>query len=72
MLTQVELISTNHEVQVYWLDYSSYDNVNIRPGRRVKIAEADPFWYINRVFTTLKSISDLPTRARVGTVIELN
>ena len=69
ILTQVELQSTDDERQVYWLNTETYPPLKI--GRGVKIKETPHFWKINRVFITLKE-EDLPAKAKVGTIVELN
>jgi hypothetical protein len=72
MFTQVELISTKREVRVYWLQHDKYNEQPIRAGRGVRILEETPYFCINRVFLTLKDRSDLPVKANVGTIVELN
>lgn len=72
MFTQVELVSTKEETAVYWLDHDQHATIPIRSGRGVRIAESDSYWRINRVFTTMRHLSDLPVKHRIGTIIELN
>jgi hypothetical protein len=72
MFTQVELISTNRELRVYWLQHEQDNHAPLRVGRGVRILEELPYFSINRVFTTLKNRKDLPVKANVGTIVELN
>ena len=72
MYTQVELISTDNDVSVYWLDNDLDTQPKLRAGLGVHILELPDYHRVNRVFTTLKNLSDLPTRSVVGTIIELN
>lgn len=72
MFTQVELVSTKNEVAVYWLDHNIHEQLPLTAGRGVRIAEADQYWKINRVFTTLSQVDSLPAKARIGTIVELN
>jgi hypothetical protein len=73
MYTQVELVSIrNDEPLVYWL----YNNLNTQPklkaGHGIRIREETPYFRVNRVFTTLRNLSDLPTKSRVGTIVDIN
>jgi hypothetical protein len=73
MFTQVELVSQNNEVRVYWLEHGHNSlNVHIAVGRGVKILEENPYFRIRRVFTTLNNRKDLPVKSNVGTIVELN
>lgn len=72
MFTQVELVSTKEEIAVYWLNHDRNANVPVREGRGVRIKESDSYWRINRVCTTLRHLSDLPEKHRIGTIVELN
>lgn len=72
MFTQVELVSSNDEVAVYWLNYNPSNQKPIQVGHGVRLAEVDHFWKINQVLMSLKNIEDLPVKARIGTVVELN
>jgi hypothetical protein len=68
----VELISTNRDVRVYWLEHEQFNHAPIRVGRGVRILEEMPYFCINRVFTTLNNRKDLPVKSNVGTIVELN
>jgi hypothetical protein len=72
MFTQVELISINQDVHVYWLQHDPQKGALIKAGRGVKILEEPLYLKINRVFTTLKNLSDLPPKVNIGTVVEFN
>jgi len=71
-LTQVELVSTNDEVEVRWIDHNPNTHLPLRVGRGVSLLESGRFWRINRIFTTLSRVEDLPTKHRLGTIVELN
>ena len=72
MFTQAELVSTKEEVVVYWLDHDVSGSVPIRVGRGVRLAETKAYWRVNRVFTTMKNLADLPVKHRIGTIVEIN
>lgn len=75
MLTQVELVSASRpdeKVAVYWIDHNLDTQAPLRAGRGIRLAESDLYWRVNRVFTTLSRVEDLPVKARIGTIVELN
>ena len=72
MYTQVELVSTTDEVFVYWLDHDFETVSKIRSGLGIRISEERPYLRVNRVFLTLKNLSDLPTKHKIGNIVEIN
>jgi hypothetical protein len=72
MYTQVELVSSNDDVFVYWLHNDLQHQPKLKTGLGVRILEVGPYLRVNRVFTTLKNLSDLPTKSLVGTIVEIN
>ena len=72
MYTQVELVSTNDEVFVYWLRNDLQNQPKLKAGLGIRIQEVGPYLRVNRVFTTLKNLSDLPTKSLIGTIVEIN
>jgi len=72
MFTQVELVSTTDDVFVYWLHNDLQTQPKLRSGLGVRILEVAPYLRVNRVFTTLKNLSDLPAKSLVGTIVEIN
>ncbi len=73
MFTQVELVSQNNDVRVYWLEHGhNTTHVPIAVGRGIRILEENPFFRIRRVFTPLNNRKALPVKSNVGTIVELN
>lgn len=72
MYTQVELVSSNDDVYVYWLHNDLQTQPKLRTGLGVRLFEVDKYLRVNRVFTTLKNLTDLPTKSLVGTIVEIN
>jgi hypothetical protein len=71
MYTQVELVSTD-DVYVYWLNNDTSVQPKLRVGHGVRILEVPGHLRVNRVFTTLKNLSELPTKRCIGTIVEIN
>lgn len=72
MYTQVELVSTNEDTFVYWLHNDLRTQPKLRTGLGVRLLEVAQYLRVNRVFTTLKNLTDLPTKSLVGTIVEIN
>ena len=72
MFIQTELVSTKDETAIYWLNHDVEKYHPIRVGRGVRIAESNSYWRVNRVFTTMKNLEDLPVKHRIGTIVEIN
>ena len=72
MYTQVELVSTTNDVSVFWLYNDLQTEPRLRAGLGIRICEVAEYLRVNRVFTTLKNLSDLPTKHRLGTIVEIN
>ena len=71
VFTQVELETADGRLPVYWLNHDKKTQLPLKVNKGVRIVEEPDFCKINRVFTTLYR-QDLPTVARIGTIVELN
>lgn len=71
MITQVELKS-GEECKVYWVKHDIGTQRPLELGRGIRLAECAPFWTINRIFVSLSDNAELPPKARIGTILELN
>lgn len=72
MYTQVELVSSNNQTFTFWLKEDLQHNPKLRVGHGVKLLEVEPYLRVNRVFISLKNLSDLPVKHRLGTIVEIN
>ena len=72
MFVQTKLVSTTEDTAVYWLDHNVEKQAPIRVGQGVRIADSDTYWLINQVCTTVRNLTDLPIKYRIGTIVELN
>lgn len=70
MFTQVELVAGN-EVSVYWLSRNLGQPL-LKAGQIVRLVESPHYWRVNRVFTTVPCVGDLPSKHCIGTIVELN
>lgn len=71
MFTQAELISTTNSVDVFWLDHNPQEFF-IQVGCVVRLVETPDYWRINRVFTTINNLANLPVKHQIGTIVEIN
>jgi hypothetical protein len=65
MFTQVELLDTNKNEYIYWIE----TDTPLVPGLCVKLFEEDAYLTIRRTFISLKD--KLPPKARIGTIAEI-
>ena len=68
--TQVEVQNAQGTFKVYWLDHNPHEHRPLKAGHGIRISE-EGFCRINRIFTTLNT-EDLPVKAKIGTIVELN